>query len=170
MSPSTNKPVLITGAATPLGHEVARTLLAAGREVVALIDETDTESLTAVELEAEGARYAFAVGHGRTATIGRAGDDAQFEDPAMSGCHFRIVDEGSRIVNESMIVVRDLGSTNGTLIDGAAAPRFRRTARRSIGVSVTRPTAASTSSTTTRKRRPGRGRLFDSLFVPSLPG
>ena len=44
MPPSTNKPVLITGAATPLGHEVCRTLLAAGREVVALIDETDTES------------------------------------------------------------------------------------------------------------------------------
>mgnify|MGYP001996995899 CR=1 FL=1 len=38
MPPSTNKPVLITGAATPLGHEVCRTLLAAGREVVALID------------------------------------------------------------------------------------------------------------------------------------
>ena len=105
-----NKPVLITGAATPLGHEVCRTLLAAGREVVALIDETDTESLTAVEIEAEGARYAFAVGHGRAATIGRAGDDAQFAyDPAMSGRHCRIVDEGSRIVNESRIVVRDLG-------------------------------------------------------------
>ena len=67
-----NKPVLITGAATPLGHEVARTLLAAGREVVALINENDTESLTAVELEAQGARYAFAVGHGRAAVVGRA--------------------------------------------------------------------------------------------------
>ena len=71
--PPSNKPVLITGAATPLGHEVCRTLLAAGREVVALIDETDTESLTAVELEAQGARYALAVGHGRAAVVGREG-------------------------------------------------------------------------------------------------
>ena len=86
--PPSNKPVLITGAATPLGHEVARTLLAAGREVVALINENDTESLTAVELEAEGARYALAVGHGRAAVVGRGdGVDAQFADPAMSGRH-----------------------------------------------------------------------------------
>ena len=101
MPPSTNKPVLITGAATPLGHEVCRTLLAAGREVVALIDETDTESLTAVELEAQGARYALAVGHGRAATIGRAGDDAQFAyDPAMSGRHCRFEHDGTAVKRE----------------------------------------------------------------------
>jgi len=120
--PPSNKPVLITGAATPLGHEVTRTLLAAGREVVALIDETDTESLTAVELEAEGARYALAVGHGRTAIIGRANDaDAQFAyDPAMSARHCRVEHDGRAVV------VRDLESMNGTLIDGAAAPRALR--------------------------------------------
>ena len=118
----TNKPVLITGAATPLGHEVARTLLAAGREVVALINENDTESLTAVELEAQGARYALAVGHGRAATIGRGdGVDARFaDDPAMSGRHCQI--EKDRTV----VVVRDLGSMNGTLIDSAAAPQALR--------------------------------------------
>ena len=115
----TNKPVLITGAATPLGHEVARTLLAAGREVVALINENDTESLTAVELEAQGARYALAVGHGRAATIGRGdGVDARFaDDPAMSGRHCQIEKD------RTAVVVRDLGSMNGTLIDSAAAPR-----------------------------------------------
>ena len=117
-----NKPVLITGAATPLGHEVTRTLLAAGREVVALIDETDTESLTAVELEAQGARYALAVGHGRAAVVGRGGDgvDAQFADPAMSGRHCEIVDGGTAVM------VCDLNSMNGTLVDGAAAPRALR--------------------------------------------
>ncbi len=122
MPPSTNKPVLITGAATPLGHEVARTLLAAGRECVALIDETDTESLTAVELEAEGARYALAVGHGRAAVVGRANDaDAQFAyDPAMSARHCRVEHDGRAVV------VRDLESMNGTLVDGAAAPQTLR--------------------------------------------
>ena len=118
----TNKPVLITGAATPLGHEVARTLLAAGREVVALINENDTESLTAVELEAQGARYALAVGHGRAATVGRGGDgvDAQFADPAMSGRHCSIE------LNGTDVVVIDQNSMNGTLVDGAAAPRALR--------------------------------------------
>ena len=118
----TNKPVLITGAATPLGHEVARTLLAAGREVVALINENDTESLTAVELEAQGARYALAVGHGRAATIGRGdGVDARFaDDPAMSGRHCQIEKD------RTAVVVRDLGSMNGTLIDSAAAPQALR--------------------------------------------
>ena len=120
--PPSNKPVLITGAATPLGHEVSKTLLAAGREVVALIDETDTESLTAVELEAQGARYALAVGHGRAATIGRSNNaDAQFaDDPAMSGRHCQIEKDGTAVV------VRDLGSMNGTLIDSAAAPQALR--------------------------------------------
>ena len=120
--PPSNKPVLITGAATPLGHEVSKTLLAAGREVVALIDETDTESLTAVELEAQGARYALAVGHGRAATIGRSNNaDAQFAyDPAMSGRHCQIEKDGTAVV------VRDLGSMNGTLIDSAAAPQALR--------------------------------------------
>ena len=121
MPPSTNKPVLITGAATPIGHEVCRTLLAAGREVVALINENDTESLTAVELEAQGARYAFAVGHGRAATVGRGdGVDAQFADPAMSGRHCEIVDGGTAVM------VCDLNSMNGTLVDGAAAPQALR--------------------------------------------
>ena len=117
-----NKPVLITGAATPLGHEVTRTLLAAGREVVALINKNDTESLTAVELEAQGARYALAVGHGRAAVVGRGGDgvDAQFADPAMSGRHCEIVDGGTAVM------VCDLNSMNGTLVDGAAAPRALR--------------------------------------------
>ena len=120
--PPSNKPVLITGAATPLGHEVCRTLLAAGREVVALIDEDDTESLTAVKLEAEGARYALAVGHGRAAVVGRANDaDAQFAyDPAMSARHCRIENDGTAVI------VRDLESMNGTLVDGAAAPRALR--------------------------------------------
>ena len=121
MPPSTNEPVLITSAATPLGHEVARTLLAAGREVVALINENDTKSLTAVELEAQGARYAFAVGHGRAATVGRGdGVDAQFADPAMSGRHCEIVDGGTAVM------VCDLNSMNGTLVDGAAAPQTLR--------------------------------------------
>ena len=120
--PPSNKPVLITGAATPLGHEVSKTLLAAGREVVALINPDDTESLTAVELEAEGARYALAVGHGRAAVVGRGGDgvDAQFADPAMSGRHCEIVDGGTAVM------VCDLNSMNGTLVDGAAAPRALR--------------------------------------------
>ena len=77
-----NKPVLITGAATPLGHEVSKTLLAAGREVVALINPDDTESLTAVELEAQGARYALAVGHGRAAVVGRGGEGVSEFDVA----------------------------------------------------------------------------------------
>ena len=120
--PPSNKPVLITGAATPLGHEVCRTLLAAGRGVVALINENDTESLTAVELEAQGARYALAVGHGRAATVGRGGDsvDAQFADAAMSGRHCRIEHDGTAVV------VCDLDSMNGTLVDGAAAPQALR--------------------------------------------
>ncbi len=121
--PPSNKPVLITGAATPLGHDVARTLLAAGREVVALINENDTESLTAVELEAQGARYALAVGHGRAVVVGRGGDgvDARFaDDPAMSGRHCRIEHDGTAVV------VRDLDSMNGTLVDGAAAPQALR--------------------------------------------
>ena len=124
--PPSNKPVLITGAATPLGHEVSKTLLAAGREVVALINPDDTESLTAVELEAEGARYALAVGHGRAAVVGRGGDgvDAQFADPAMSGRHCRIEYDGTAVG------VRDLGSMNGTLVDGAARGCRRRCRRR----------------------------------------
>jgi hypothetical protein len=120
MPPS--KPVLITGAATPLGHEVCRTLLAAGRECVALVTADDTESLTAVEVEAAGTRYVLTVGHGRTAFVGRGdGADARFaDDLGMSGRHCSIEQTGTDII------VRDAGSTNGTCVDGAAAPQALR--------------------------------------------
>lgn len=120
MPPS--KPVLITGAATPLGHKVCRTLLAAGRKCVALVSANDTESLTAVELEAAGTRYVLTVGHDRMAIVGRGeGVDARFaDDLGMSGRHCVLEHTGTDVV------VRDAGSTNGTCVDGAATPQALR--------------------------------------------
>jgi pSer/pThr/pTyr-binding forkhead associated (FHA) protein len=83
-------------------------------------------------LDIDGRRYQLT---GPVTVLGRGSDaDVVLDDPGVSRRHAEIrVDDGD-------VVVRDLGSTNGTLVDGQRTPSARLSDGSTITVGRTRIT------------------------------
>ncbi|MDH3295575.1 MAG: FtsK/SpoIIIE domain-containing protein, partial [Acidimicrobiia bacterium] len=111
-------PLLIierTGAALPHDQPLTETSLMSGDRLVSIVEPGSRRELTAEFLTGpcQGERFTVPITGDRPTDLGRV-TAVGFDDPSVSRRHARVA------VSPSALTVEDLGSTNGTVVNGEA--------------------------------------------------